>query len=228
MVPLLLLPGQVGEGGAAAGVEVVGSDQAAAGRDARGKGVVGRGGQVAGRVAALDAEVVKGAGGQAAQRLGVARDHGGRQRRGAAIGRRGAVLDLRVGVLVRRPCDRDAALVMLVACTALMVGGVMSGPPFETVTLTGRRRRLVAGGIAGDGREVCAPLVAPFVAQATLYGELVSSAPRLLPSSLNWTPVTPMLSVALAVTLMPPDTVALFGRHRQRNCGRRAVGVPRR
>ncbi len=55
-----------------------------------------------------------------------------------------------------------------------------------------------------------APLVAPVVFQLTLYGELVSSAPRLFPSSLNWTPATPMLSAAVAVTLTLPVTVALF------------------
>ena len=34
----------------------------------------------------------------------------------------------------------------------------------------------------------------------------MSSAPRLSPSSLNWTPTTPTLSEALAVTVMVPDT----------------------
>src|SRR5262249_1320607 len=36
----------------------------------------------------------------------------------------------------------------------------------------------------------------------------VSSAPSGTPSSLNWTPTTPMLSLALAVTLVGPDRVA--------------------
>ena len=35
----------------------------------------------------------------------------------------------------------------------------------------------------------------------------MSSAPRLSPSSLNWTPTTPTLSEALAVTVMVPETV---------------------
>ncbi len=38
----------------------------------------------------------------------------------------------------------------------------------------------------------------------------MSSAPRLIPSSLNWTPVTPMLSAAVAVVVTLPATVALF------------------
>ena len=41
-----------------------------------------------------------------------------------------------------------------------------------------------------------------------VYGAVVSSAPRLAPSSLNWTPATPTLSVALAETMIVPDTVA--------------------
>src|SRR3989442_13865611 len=36
----------------------------------------------------------------------------------------------------------------------------------------------------------------------------MTSAPRLTPSSLNWTPTTPMLSVALAETVRVPETVA--------------------
>src|SRR5437016_3604331 len=36
----------------------------------------------------------------------------------------------------------------------------------------------------------------------------MTSAPRLTPSSLNWTPTTPMLSVALAETVSVPETVA--------------------
>ncbi len=36
----------------------------------------------------------------------------------------------------------------------------------------------------------------------------MSSLPRLAPSSLNWTPLTPTLSAALAVTLIDAGTVA--------------------
>src|SRR2546425_11932640 len=36
----------------------------------------------------------------------------------------------------------------------------------------------------------------------------MSSAPRLTPSSLNWTPTTPTLSVAFADTVIVPETVA--------------------
>src|SRR5262249_44897875 len=41
-----------------------------------------------------------------------------------------------------------------------------------------------------------------------VHGELVSSAPRFAPSSLNWTPTTPTLSDAFAVTEITPETVA--------------------
>src|SRR2546428_13706486 len=41
-----------------------------------------------------------------------------------------------------------------------------------------------------------------------MYGAAVSSLPRLAPSSRNWTPATPTLSLALAVTESVPDTVA--------------------
>src|SRR5207253_1864228 len=53
------------------------------------------------------------------------------------------------------------------------------------------------------------PLVAVVVFQVTEYGVAVSSAPRFTPSSLNWTPTTPTLSAAVAVTaVVVPETVA--------------------
>src|SRR5258708_5028019 len=52
------------------------------------------------------------------------------------------------------------------------------------------------------------PLPVVVVFQETEYGAVVSSAPRLEPSSLNCTPTTPTLSEALAVTLVVPETVA--------------------
>src|SRR2546427_12034142 len=44
------------------------------------------------------------------------------------------------------------------------------------------------------------------VFQAREYGVAVSSRPRLVPSSWNWTPATPTLSDAVAATVMVPDT----------------------
>src|SRR5439155_9063908 len=58
---------------------------------------------------------------------------------------------------------------------------------------------------------VCVPFATVVVFHVTLYGAPVSSVPRLAPSSLNCTPATPTLSVALAETVTDePDTVALF------------------
>ena len=46
------------------------------------------------------------------------------------------------------------------------------------------------------------------MSQAIEYGDEVSSAPRLTPSSLNWTPATVPLSPAVAVTDTDAETVA--------------------
>jgi hypothetical protein len=52
-------------------------------------------------------------------------------------------------------------------------------------------------------------LVVAVVFQTMEYGEVVSSAERLTPSSLNWTPTTPTLSAAVAETVVVvPKTVA--------------------
>src|SRR5437016_5428841 len=88
------------------------------------------------------------------------------------------------------------------------VGGVVSGGrPLETVTVT--TVEVVAFPAASRARaaRVWEPLPAVEVSQETEYGPLVTSAPRLAPSSRNWTPVTPTLSEALAVTVMVPETV---------------------
>src|SRR2546426_862614 len=56
--------------------------------------------------------------------------------------------------------------------------------------------------------KLCAPLLAVAVFQDTVYGDDVSSPPKLAPSSLNCTPTTPTLSEAVAATLTMPETVA--------------------
>src|SRR2546425_8039902 len=48
----------------------------------------------------------------------------------------------------------------------------------------------------------------PCVFHAYEYRDAVSSGPRLAPSSLNCTPATPTLSLAVADTVTVPDTVA--------------------
>ena len=54
------------------------------------------------------------------------------------------------------------------------------------------------------------PFVVRVVSKLILYGEVESEDLRLLPSNLNWTPVMPVLSVALAVIVIVPETVAPF------------------
>src|SRR3989338_8077970 len=57
--------------------------------------------------------------------------------------------------------------------------------------------------------KVWEPLPERVELKVVLYGTEVSSAPRLPPSSLNWTPTTPTLSEALAVMETDePETVA--------------------
>jgi len=58
-----------------------------------------------------------------------------------------------------------------------------------------------------------APLAAVVVFHETVYGDEVSSAPRLTPSSLNCTPATPTLSEAVAVseTVVPETVVPAAG-----------------
>ena len=53
---------------------------------------------------------------------------------------------------------------------------------------------------------VCTPFDADVVSHVIEYGAVVSSAPRLAPSSRNWTPATPTLSVAVAETVTFPET----------------------
>src|SRR5207247_10532598 len=82
------------------------------------------------------------------------------------------------------------------------------GDPFDTVTLTGDEVvRFPAASLATAVR-VCEPLPTVVVFQETEYGEAVSSAPRLAPSTRNCTPATPILSEAEALTVTVPDTVA--------------------
>src|SRR4051794_16603781 len=55
---------------------------------------------------------------------------------------------------------------------------------------------------------VCAPLLPAWVSQGTEYGAVVSGEPIVVPSTLNVTLATATLSLALAVTLVVPTTVA--------------------
>src|SRR5438552_966256 len=79
---------------------------------------------------------------------------------------------------------------------------------FTTVTLTAAEVAVLPAASRAKAVRVCAPALAVVVSQETEDGAAVSSAPKLAPSSLNCTPTTPTLSVALAETVTVPVTVA--------------------
>ncbi len=85
------------------------------------------------------------------------------------------------------------------------VGAVVS---LATMTLTVVAVLVLPAASRATAVSAWAALVAVRVSHATEYGALVSSAPRLAPSSLNCTPLTAVSSEALAVTLTVPPTVA--------------------
>src|SRR5207302_1811386 len=78
-----------------------------------------------------------------------------------------------------------------------------------TVTVTGSDVHRAPSTSLATAVRVCEPLLAVVVFQETEYGAEVSSAPRLLPSSLNWTPwtVREPTPLTLAVTATVPLTV---------------------
>src|SRR6266545_4752739 len=92
-----------------------------------------------------------------------------------------------------------------VSSKRVAVGGV---DPVVTVTVTGADVGALPAASRATAVSVWEPSAAVVVSQETLYGLAVTSAPRFAPSSLNWTPTTPALSEALALTVVVPLTVA--------------------
>ena len=88
----------------------------------------------------------------------------------------------------------------------LTAGGVVSA--FDTVTLTGDEVVRFPAASLATAVSVCEPFPTLVVFQEIEYGDVVSSEPRLAPSTRNWTPTTPTLSEAEALTVVDPDTVA--------------------
>src|SRR6185436_1289671 len=87
------------------------------------------------------------------------------------------------------------------------VGSVVSA--LLTVTVTFVAVAVFPAASRATAVSVWVPFATVVVSQVTPYGLVVSSAPRLAPSSLNWTPTTPMLSEAVAETASAvPETVA--------------------
>src|SRR4051794_2369966 len=80
------------------------------------------------------------------------------------------------------------------------VGAVVS---LNTETVTDADARLPAASRA-VAAIVCGPLGAVFVSHGSVNEGPVSSGPNGVPSMLNWTPVTPTLSVALAPITTAP------------------------
>src|SRR5437016_5226946 len=111
---------------------------------------------------------------------------------------------LAVTVMVPETVEPDEGDVMLT------VGGAVSGGgPLDTVTVTGSEVHRTPSRSRPTALRVWEPLPVVVVFQETPYGFEVSSAPKLLPSSLNWTPTTvsaPTIDT-LALTVMEPETV---------------------
>jgi hypothetical protein len=87
-------------------------------------------------------------------------------------------------------------------------GPVPPPPPFETVTDTGADVVVLPAASEAVAVNVYVPFATVVVSQLIAYGAVVSAAPRFAPFSLNCTAVTPTLSLAVALTVTVPDTVA--------------------
>src|SRR5207247_4553039 len=83
----------------------------------------------------------------------------------------------------------------------------ITGDALSTVTLTAADVAVLPAASRATAVKVWDPLTASVVFQEREYGAAVTSAPRFAPSSLNCTPTTPTLSVALAETITVPEMV---------------------
>src|SRR5881296_1492230 len=84
----------------------------------------------------------------------------------------------------------------------------ITGDALSTVTLTAADVAVLPAASRATAIRLWEPPATSVVFHEREYGTVVSSAPRLAPSSLNCTPTTPTLSVALAETVTVPATVA--------------------
>src|SRR5205807_7404316 len=101
------------------------------------------------------------------------------------------------------------ALTVIVPLTAVPAAGpVMAtvGGVLSTVTLTAAEVTVLPAASRAVAVNVCDPSATPAVFHATAYGADVFSAPSGAPSPKNCTPATPMLSAALALTVIVPVT----------------------
>src|SRR6185312_10361343 len=86
------------------------------------------------------------------------------------------------------------------------VGG--GGAVLETVTVTPLEVPVFPAVSRGTAVMTCCPFGTLVESHATEYGDDASSAPTFAPSTLNWTPATPTLSLALALSVAVPVRVA--------------------
>src|SRR6478609_2760885 len=86
------------------------------------------------------------------------------------------------------------------------VGATLSG--LLTVTVTVADVVLLPAASRATAVSAWLPFVTALVSHEAEYGDVVSSDPRLVPSTLNCTPTTPTLSAALADTDTVPCTEA--------------------
>src|SRR5207244_5775098 len=112
-----------------------------------------------------------------------------------------ATLSVAVAVTLRTP----ATVVPAVGEVTATVGGVVSPP--STVTLTEGAVAVLPAASRATAVRLWAPGSALLVFQATEYGATVTSAPRVAPSSLNWTPATPPAAAAVAIRVTTPLTL---------------------
>ena len=131
-----------------------------------------------------------------------------------------------VPVTVPRPwlMDKEVAPVTcqdrVELCPEVMVAGVAVKEEITgtgllavllTVTLTAVEVAVLPAASLATAVRLCTPLLTVVVFQVMVKGLEVSSEPKLEPSSLNCTPTTPTLSVAVALTATEvPVTVALL------------------
>ena len=122
-------------------------------------------------------------------------------------------------------CDEEAAVAESPVGT---VGAVVSVVVvvFDTVMVIDDVVVLFPAVSRAVAARVWAPFADAVVVQDVEYGDVVSSVPRLTPSSLNWTPATPMLSEAVAETVIVPDTVVPVAGQVIATVGRVVPAVP--
>src|SRR5678816_2443271 len=106
--------------------------------------------------------------------------------------------------MVTLPCTVEPPAGVLIPT----VGEVVSVDVVEVVTWTRTDVVVLPAPSRALAEIMCDPPLAPVEFHCAENGASVSSAPVSMPSTRNWTPVTPTSSEALAVMLTKPETAA--------------------